>query len=248
MEPEASKAAIAAIAALQERVMELEKEHEELLKEIDSYNAKINSRNDLIMKKSELLNDASEKAKKMLTYILECNHDLVAAREYNHSLVKEIRYLKQSFEETKDEDTEQKLKKVYAVKGDLADQMQKVSDYEDILAKYLRPAPVSETADGALMLAVADEDPKLLPQPYQDTLRTLQQLPKNFREQTLKDKIKITRALITAKNNTAEIARKIKDIQISRNSLRKKEPFDSDVKQLAAHHLLLANEMHKFEF
>lgn len=248
MEPEASKAAIAAIAALQERVMELEKLNADLQKEIDSYKVKIDSRNDLILKKSELLNDASSKAKKMLTYILQCNHDLVAAREENHALTKEIRYLQQSFNETKDEDTEAKLKKYHALKGDLQDQLQKVHDYEDILATYLRPAPVSETADGALMLAIADEDPKLLPQPYQDTLIELQSLPKNIREQPLKDKINITKALIKAKNNTSEIAKKIREIQISRNGVRQRDAFDSDLKQLAAHHLLIANEMHKFEF
>ena len=76
MEPEASRAAIAAIAALQARVRELEKEQMDIISEMDKYKIKINTRDEMVQQRDLVLGSVADKAKEMLNYVTECNHDV----------------------------------------------------------------------------------------------------------------------------------------------------------------------------
>lgn len=248
MEPEASKAAISAIAALQERVRSLEKEQRNIFAEMDSYKHKINSRDERVQQRTKMLEEASNKAKEMLNYVSECNHDLIVARDLNKKLKTSIKKVKESLNEGDEEEEEMKREKIRSLRTELTNANQKVSDYEIILSEFLKPVPSSCSPDGALMLAVSDGDANLLPQPIRTVIENLQRLPKDFKSQTIEEKRDTVQLLTIARNQTRILSKQIKDLEVSRMKTKEKDRFDSDIKKLAAQHLLISTEMNKFTF
>ena len=239
MEPEASKAAISAIAALQDRVRGLEKEQRNIIAEIDFYKKKINSRDKKVQQRTMMLEDASDKAKEMLIYVTECNHELIAARDLHKSLKSDIQIIKETFETEDPTEKEKKAEKIISVRTELANTQQKASDYETILSEFLKPVPASCSPDGALMLAVSDGDAKLLPQPLRTVIENLQRLPKDFKKQTIEEKRDTVQLLTIARNQTRVLSQQIRELEISYTNAKEKDRFDSDIKKLAAQHLLI---------
>ena len=248
MEPEASRAAIAAIAALHARVRELEKEQMDIISEMDKYKIKINTRDEMVQQRALLLDSAADKAKEMLSYVTECNHDRVVARDRNKKLKKNISKAKKTIASFDPNEEEQKRAHRQTVKTELSNILQKVSDYEILLSEYVKPVPSSCSPEGALRLAVSDGDASLLPQPQRMVLECLQKLPKDFKSQTVEEKKDTIQLLTIAKNYTRELARQIKELELEQINTQEPDRFDSEIKKIAAQHLLISTEMNKFNF
>ena len=248
MEPEASRAAIAAIAALQARVRDLEKEQSKIKSEINSYKSQISTRDQMDQQKNMLINEATTKAKQMLNYFTECNHDKVVARDENKRLKRKISKARKSISSFDPEEYDKKKKYQQSIKTELSNTLQKVSDYEILLGEYVKPVPSNCSPEGALMLAVCDGDASLLPQPHRMVLENLQKLPKDFKKQTLEQKRDTIQLMTIAKNYTRELSKQIKDCEKDMVANKEPERFDSEVKKLAAQHLLISTEMNKFNF
>lgn len=246
MEPEASKAAISAIAALQQRIMELEKEESELTQEKSRLERQISSKDKLLMQKNKLMDEASQKAKEMLTYLSKAVNDLSEARNKNHKLKDTIRDIEGVFP-TIGVNEEANRKQKTTLRQETSALINKCNDYEVLLSEYFRPSPLANTPTGALILAVSEKDPSLLPPEYSETYQTLLELPKNFREQPLSVKKDTIRILTDARAILNDINNQMKDVQKKRskpNSTR----FDSEYNKLAAQHLMISNEIGKISF
>lgn len=248
MEPEASRAAISAIAALQNRIKQLEYEHDSLILKKEDYQKKILDKDKAIEKRLELANIASEKAKSMMICMGKAMNDLSKARIENKKLREQIKSTESLIPSVGSGDAynrkaKRKIKKEYDVL------MSKVNDYELLLSEYLKPKLINPTPDGALALAVADNDPSLLPEPYASTLAELIALPKKFRPQEMDVKRKIIRALCKAKLDTAKLSVQLRNLQRKPFSKKSKpERFDSKYNRVAAQHYMIAKEMSLFSF
>ena len=73
-------------------------------------------------------------------------------------------------------------------------------------------------------------------------------MPKEFKTQTDEEKKETLRLLTMSKNYTRELVKKIKTLENTQSQDNNPDRFDSELKKLAAQHLLISTEMNKFSF
>ena len=249
MEPEASRAAIAAIAALQKRVKELEDENILLEQEHESLQKALNTRDTAYTIRENALNEATAKAKLMLSGATAALIQIREARTEN-------RRLKMQIDETEELIGKQKQKCTTLTKSSrkismsLSQLLEKLAEYESLLSDLLTPPPQSSplTAEEVVLLSSTQNDPDLLPPPLSDILRRLQNLPKDFCRQTIQTKRLIIQALCDAKAATTEIKAKITHLEKQKFSSSTPMKFEAAIHKLATHLLIISNEMKRFRF
>ncbi|OHT00975.1 hypothetical protein TRFO_32137 [Tritrichomonas foetus] len=249
MEPEASRAAIAAIAALQKRVKELEDENTLLEQEHESLMNTLNSRDTAYTIRENALNEATAKAKLMLSGASAALIQIREARTEN-------RRLKQQIDETEQLIDKQKTKcRTYTrsskkISLSLSQLLEKLAEYESLLSDLLTPPPQTTTLtpEEIILISSSENDPDLLPPPLSDILRTMQNLPKDFCRQNIETKRSIVQALIAAKAATSDIKAKISHLEKQKFSSSTPVKFESSIHKLATHLLILSNEMKRFRF
>lgn len=249
MEPEASRAAIAAIAALQKRVKELEDENAVLEQEHESLSNTLNSRDEAYTIRENALNEATAKAKQMLSGASAALIQIREARAENKRLKSQIEQTEQLLQKQK-----QKSKTYTSssrkLSNSLSALMEKLAEYESLLGDLLTPPPqtTSLTPEEIVLISSSENDPEILPEPYSDILRTMQSLPKDFRKQNLETKREIIHTLCQAKSATTNIKAKISHIEKQKFSSSTPIKFDSMIHKLSTHLLILSNEMKRFRF
>ncbi|KAK8866644.1 hypothetical protein M9Y10_009610 [Tritrichomonas musculus] len=249
MEPEASRAAIAAIAALQKRVKELEDENALLQQEHDSLTKTINSRDTAYTIRENALNEATAKAKQMLSGASAALIQIREARSENRRLKSQIEQTEQLIEKQKQKSRTYNLS-TKKISISLSQLLEKLSEYESLLSELLTPPPQTTTLspEEIVLITSSQNDPDLLPEPYANILRTMQSLPKDFCKQNIVTKRRIVQVLCQAKSATTSIKAKISHLEKQKFSSSVPVKYDSSIHKLSTHLLILSNEMKRFKF
>lgn len=249
MEPEASRAAIGAIAALQKRVRDLEDEAALLEDDHSSLLARMNERNDIYTIRENALNEATEKAKQILSTASTALIEIRQARA-------ERERLKQQIEETErlieNQDAKIKFKRsnCKSIKASTALLMQWLAEYELLLGDIFTPPPQNAnlSPEEIALVSSGEYDPAILPEPLSDILRNLQRLPKRFSKQKIETKRKIVRALCDAEAVLTDLRTKVKGLEKQKFMSSTPKKYEVELKRLAIHTRILSDELRRFDF
>jgi hypothetical protein len=249
MEPEASRAGIAAIAALQKRVRELEDEGIRLVKEHSVMKRRIRSRFKANADRETALAKIGSKTEEMLNGASSVMNDLREAQnetDWLESRLAETRQLLRSG--AKKGHTCYRCSK--RDKSALLNLFQKLREYEILLGDILRgPAwslPLSH--EDISILSHYGNDSDVLPPPLCDIHSELKGLPKDFKRQGLGKKRRIVRALRLARGAATEIHGRIKELEKKKYCSSTPRRYESAMKVLSIQLLLISNEMKLFRF
>lgn len=248
MEPEASRAAIAAIAALQKRIKELEDEGMVLEDEKDHLKQQLDEKNTAFSMRENAYSEAQAKAKQFISLasanLIENRDMRTENQRLKHEIDETQKILKQH--KTKLTTIRKKSKKSSM---SLSSLMQRLAEYECLLGDlFAPPSPSSMTTDEIMFYSSAQVDPAILPPAISTIFITLQELPKEFTMQTLETKRKIVQALRVGKSTTTDLNSKIRVLEKQKFSSSKPQKFETEIKRLSAQLLIISNEMKKFVF
>lgn len=249
MEPEASRAAIGAIAALQKRVRDLEDEAAVLKDDHETLLAKMNERDEAYTIRENALNEATEKAKQMLSTASTALIQIREARSERDRLNEQIAETERLIE-SQNEKIKARKGACKRVKCDAALLMQRLAEYELILGDIFAPrTPTgSLTSEEISLISSTQSDPNMLPSPLSDVLRNLQRVPKAFTKQSIETKREIVRALLDARSVLTDLNMKMKTLEKQKFSSSTPRKFEVEMKKIALHMRIIANELQKFQF
>ena len=249
MEPEASRAAIGAIAALQKRVRDLEDEAAVLQDEHTSLMAKMNERDEAYTIRENALNQATEKAKQMLSTASTALIEIREARSERDRLNQQIAETERLIQ-AQDEKIKAKRVTYKRVKCDAALLLQRLAEYELLLGDIFAPKLQSFnlSAEEIALISSSETDPSILPAPLSDILRNLQRVPKAFTKQRIETKREIVRALLDARSVLTDLNMKMKSLEKQKFSSSTPRKFEVEMKKIALHMRIIGNELQKFQF
>jgi peptidoglycan hydrolase CwlO-like protein len=249
MEPEASQAAISAIAALQKRVRELEEQSGLLEDERDSLRLRLNDRDFAYQRREAALNDAASKAKEILNNASVAMSQLREARTERQKLKAEVEDLERQIHEI-----QSKIKSTKSghrrTKSGLTDLLRKLAEYEILIGDVVAQPPYRPclSPDEASLLASREADPDVLPPSLGSILRNLQGLPKSFTTLNLGKKREVVKVLSEASAAVTELNAKIRNLEREKFASSTPKKFDTEIKRLSSQMFILSNEIRKFEF
>lgn len=248
MEPEASKSAIAAISALQQRIRDLESETAILDEECQILVQKVETRDSEYAMREKAFNEASERAKQMLSNSSTALIQIREARTEGERISQQISetrvLLRDQNRKIADNNACRKRSKL-----DRAKIAQRLSEYELLLGDIARPTPgLSDLSpEDRVLIAASESDPMVLPPPFSKVLAELQRMPKAFRRQGIDNKRQIIRALFGAEASINDLSAKIKNLEKQKFASSTPRAFEGKIKREMAHRLILQNETNKFE-
>ncbi|OHT10293.1 hypothetical protein TRFO_04330 [Tritrichomonas foetus] len=249
MDKENSRAALAAIAALQKQIKMLEDENCLLEEEYNSVSKQISERKAKFEERETTLNTARSNAKQMLHNTNLSIQKISGERDENQRLKDHIDEMDNAI---KEEVIKQKKLKIMnrKLKSSLNDIMEKNEEYESIIFDIIAPPPISThlLENEIILVQYSENDPKLLPSPLSEILETMQKLPKLYCLQNPDTKKEIINVVYHAKEAATEIRSKISHLEKRKFSSCSPRKFDSQIHKLSVQLLILSNEMKKFQF
>jgi hypothetical protein len=243
MEPEASKAAIAAIAALQKRVRELEDELNLLEAERESINARIAHRDESYTIRERAFNEATVKAQQMLNSAAEAMIQVREARDESKRLKEQIVTARQLLQKQEIKShslrlNERKWRARFLQTNKL------LSEYEallpDVVARPHISLPLSP--EEIALVCSAGENSVMLPNGFDQVLEDLRRAPKRFFTGSVETKINSARAIRRAWQGIRELHGQILDAEERKSGDEKK------ARKLSSLLVVMGNELDKFEF
>ncbi|KAH0789005.1 hypothetical protein GPJ56_007081 [Histomonas meleagridis] len=239
MEVEASHAAVSAIAALQERIRELELEQEELKEERAKLLNILDERDNMHSMREEALNKATEKANQMIANITETMDKVQYFREENKNLRKQIAQSKEALTKSSPKQTSPRCSNT-KLKADLKQIKQRLSDYECILGEILTTHPNMATLSHEDLVVISREtNQKNLSSKINKIYQSLNQLPKSFSRQKNETKRLTLRTLRKAMYAISEMSLKIEELEKQINR-------EAEIQKLNIQIKILSNEITKF--
>ena len=237
MDNETSNSAIAAIAALQNRIKLLEEENNNFQKEKLKLETKINCKNKFFFYKNKAMENASEKAKEILSYISSTILEVQKEKEKNNFIrnqIKEIELLIPNKLENLNQ--KKKIKKEFLKNFNYY--LNIINQYDLILFEIFKPIEFCQyeeiNSNISINLNYFDSD-------IQNLLKKLIKLPKNFIKQSLFKKKKILYYLKESKI-------KLKLIEYQINQIYDLNKFNEELKKLNLQYFIIINELNKFIF
>jgi DNA repair exonuclease SbcCD ATPase subunit len=249
MDPEASQAAVSAIAALQQRVRELEEQAALLDDEHESLRIRLDNRDIAFRRREAALNEAMAKAKEIMnstSAAMAQLSDARAQRQAHRSLVDDLEHQLQTVQgKIKSAKSQQRR-----AKSGLGDLLRKLAEYEILIGDVVahRPHRPCLTPDETALISSGIPDPDLLPPSLAPILSALQSLPKNFPELTLGKKRKAVRALSNASAAVTELNAKVRALECEKFASSTPKKFEAEMKRLSVQMFILSREIGKFEF
>jgi chromosome segregation ATPase len=249
MEPEASRAAISAIAALQQRVRDLEDQRAILEEEQESLRQRLAARDSAFRLRESSLNEATSKAQQILdttTTAMTQLHEERARRQQLRAQIQEQQLLLDAtvLKRRAHKAAHQKSK------ADLSVLLRMLHEYEILLGDLIMPGlqRAALTQDEATLVLASENDASTLPPNVAAIVRKLQQAPKRFARQSIEKKRVIVQALAEGNAAVTELNSRIKQLETQKFSSSTPKKFEAEVKRISAQLLILSNEMSKFEF
>jgi chromosome segregation ATPase len=249
MEPEASRAAISAIAALQQRVRDLEDQGALLEEERDSLHRRLEVRDSAFRVRESSLNEATSKARQILDTTSAAMTHLHEERTRRQRLRSQLQEQQHLLDATVSKQRSHRAAHRKS-KGEVSALLRILREYEMLLGDLISPGLQrgALTQDEAILILAGNYEANSLPPNLARILRQLQEAPKRFARQSIENKRVVVKALSEGSAAITELNTRIKQLETQKFSSSTPKKFQADVKRISAQLLILSNEMSKFEF
>ncbi|OHS93425.1 hypothetical protein TRFO_11855 [Tritrichomonas foetus] len=243
-----SKAAVDAMAALQSRIRELEKNNAKVRKECQRLRVLAESDENTLNEREASLMNAADKAKQMLEGASESLVELRRVRHDNRQLIKTLDSLQNQL--TAKLDLESKAKAKLLRLTDKKDNAEKLlKEYEDLFCEILSPPNIQLNGSGQIpftnTIAVTTHS---LPATLQTAVMMLQTLPFPFRDQKLEKKREIISILLNARDISYKIQEEIHQLELQKLESGSLRRIQAEIDVKSAHLSLLTQAMCRFRF
>lgn len=242
MEPEASRAAISAIAALQKRIKELEEERITLETEVKSLHTQIDEKNSKFFQREKELQETTIRAKEIISSSSFSLTQIQKAREENEQLKNELEEAEDEYQKAISE----KIKRPTSQQINVL--LRQISEYEIIFQDIVSQTQKSQMlpCNSTLFLQLVS-DPDLLPQPLRDIVKQLRKLPVTFQNQAISTKRAMVQGICCAREHINRLTDEIRELQ---SQIRKQTPrkLRCEIQTLSAQANVLIQEVSRFRF
>ena len=243
-----SKAAVDAMAALQARIRELEKNNSKIRKECQRLRTIAESDENTLNEREASLMNAADKAKQMLEGASESLVELRKVRHDNRQLQKYLEELQNQLTEKLDQESKAKAKLLRLT--DRRDNAEKLlKEYEDLFCEILSPPNVQLNGQGTIpFTSTISVTTHSLPATLQTAVNMLQTLPFPFRDQKLEKKREIISILLNARDIAFKIQEEIHQLELQKLESGSIRRIQAEIDVKSAHLHLLTQAMCRFRF
>ena len=242
MEPEASRAAISAIAALQKRIRELEEEKTTLETEVKSLHSQIEEKNGKFLVRERELQETTIRAKEIISSSSFSLTQIQKAREENEQLKIELQEAEDQYQKAISE----KIRKPSSQQINIL--LRQISDYEIIFGDIVEQTQKTQMLPcNSAILQQLSSDPDLLPQPLRDIVKQLRKLPSTFQNQSITTKRAMVQGICCAREQINRLSDSVRDLH---SKIRKQTPrkLRYEIQTLSAQADVLIQEVSRFHF
>lgn len=244
-----SKAAVDAMAALQARIKELERNNSKMRKDCSRLRTLTEADESALNDREASLVLAADKAQKMLEGASETLVELRRVRRENRQMQHHLDDLQQQL--TAKLDQEAKTRNNYAKMVSKKDHGEHLlSEYEDLFCEILSPPNFQLKGKGAVPFnnTTTSITTHSLPATLQTTVQMLQTLPYPFRDQKLEKKREIIDILLYARDIAFKIAEEIHQLEIQKCETGVLRRIQAEIDVKSAHLGLIIQAMSRFRF
>lgn len=244
-----SKAAVDAMAALQARIKELEKNNARMRKECAHLRSLTDADEESLNDREASLLSAADKAQKMLEGASQTLLELRKVRRENRQLSSRLDDLQKQLTEKLDLEgrARDSLSKLEA-KRTHAEHL--ISEYEDLFCEILSPPNMhlSGTGNVPFNSTTTAITTYSLPATLQTAVQMLQALPFPFREQRLEKKREIIGILLNARDIAYKIADEIHQLELQKCETGVLRRIQAEIDVKSSHLALITQAMSRFRF
>ena len=244
-----SKAAVDAMAALQARIKELERNNARMRKECAHLKKITEVDEDSLNDREASLIAAADKAQKMLEGASETLVELRKVRRENKQLVSRLGDLQKQLSAKLDLEarSKERLEKLES-KKDHAENL--ISEYEDLFCEILSPPNMQLDGTGNVPFnsTTSSITTFSLPATLQTAVQMLQTLPFPFRDQRLDKKREIIGILLNARDIAYKIADEIHQLELQKCETGVMRRIQAEIDVKTAHLALITQAMARFRF
>lgn len=243
-----SKAAVDAMAALQNRIRDLEKSNAKLRKETAHLRRIADADESAVTEREASLLEAADKAQKMLEGASETLVELRRIKRENKQLQIQFDELQERLKKKLDiEDKAQNKLTQLSAKRTHAEKL--ISEYEDLFCEILAPPfPAGGNGNVPFNNTTISITTHSLPATLQTCVQMLQTLPYPFREQKLEKKREIIAILLNARDIAYKIAEEIHQLELQKLESGAVRRIQAEIDVKATHLNLLTQAMSRFRF
>lgn len=243
-----SKAAVDAMAALQNRIKDLERTNDKLRKESSHLRRVADSDENAVFEREAALMESADKAQKMLEGASETLVELRRLRRENRELQMHFEQL-QDVLQKKLEGEERAQSKLDQISSKRTVSQKLISEYEDLFCEILAPPfPTGGAGNVPFNSTTISITTHSLPATLQTCVQMLQTLPYPFREQKLEKKKEIISILLNARDISYKVAEEIHQLEIQKLISGAVRRIQSEIDVKSTHLNLLAQAMSRFRF
>lgn len=241
-----SKAAIAAITVLQERIKELEAEKIGLQQGIESLQIQIHNKRCEITENETNLISATNRARQMIENASLIINRIHNARLENNQLRRNIALAEEQLNQLDsglDSSCQKELSKRKII-------LKNLEEYRKLLHEIF--SNINQDHFGvflsSLEIAKIDYDPDLLPHPIRDVVHKLKLLPTQYKMQPVQKQRAIIQGLIRSVELANELVFKIRELQGSQEAAKTPRRVGFDIRTHAVNLYVLTREIRRFSF
>lgn len=243
-----SKAAVDAMAALQNRIKDLERTNDKLRKESSHLRRVADSDENAVVEREAALMESANKAQKMLEGASETLVELRRLRRENRELQMHFEQL-QDVLQKKLEGEERAQSKLDQISSKRTVSQKLISEYEDLFCEILAPPfPTGGAGNVPFNSTTISITTHSLPATLQTCVQMLQTLPYPFREQKLEKKKEIISILLNARDISYKVAEEIHQLEIQKLTSGAVRRIQSEIDVKSTHLNLFAQAMSRFRF
>ena len=244
-----SKAAVDAMAALQERIHELERNNSKLRKEILKLNKIADEDEQSMSEKETSLLTASDKAQKMLEGASDTLIELRRIKHENRNLEKHLNDLQLQYSSMIDQEKKDD-EQINSIEKKKSQTKKLIEEYELLFKEILSPTPLNLSNYGQIPFnnTTITSTSHSLPAAIQNVILELQNLPYPFRDQKIEKKKEIIMNLITARDIAGKIAKQIHELEIQKFEKKTLRRIQPEIDSKASQYMLITQAMSRFKF
>ncbi|EAY03181.1 hypothetical protein TVAG_049650 [Trichomonas vaginalis G3] len=246
LEPKASEAAISAIAALQQRIRDLEKEREQLLKEKDHFE-KHGFENIMRISEREMRCDQAQVVgNDIINYVNRIQTDVQNAKKKNRELKELLFNMEAAFPELSG-NVKYSLRCKQEIKENSYLATDTLNDYQILLRDIIRIEPININDNIRTKLDIIDFSKIQIPDFVEPIIEELQSCPKNFKKISTKKQFKNVQHIFKARDCIRYITNRITFLSENAVVTKRFNMYDGEIFELYKGYAELYKEYKKFK-
>ncbi|OHT03106.1 hypothetical protein TRFO_06744 [Tritrichomonas foetus] len=242
-----SRAAVDAMAALQQKIHDLEIETGQLRKESAQLRSIVESNEQHVNEKNEMLSREADKTQKMLESASETLIELRRIKAENRKLQSHLNSLKEEIER-KEKAQKTEYDKILGQENDAKHAELLEQEIEELFSLLLTPPdfPIEKTKNITFNPTIISITTYSLPATIQTVVQYLHNLPFPFCDQKYRVKREIVTTLMTARNMCCKLMDEIHQLEIQKAKTAAKKKIQKDIDSKMSYLAVLTQAMAKF--